>query len=204
MRLPLIAAGLLTLPLMACNPATAPEGQASTTDGAETAATASVAHAPRAPVGATARAALINGTGDSAGAATFRQGPNGVLIRIEATGLTPGWHGLHLHGAGRCEGPTFESAGSHVQHGGQTFPHGLLNADGNDAGDLPNLYVGADGRGFAEVFTTTASLVQGGPGEYLLDADGAAILIHAAPDDHTSQPIGGSGDRVVCGVVAAG
>lgn len=204
MRLPLIAAGLLTLPLMACDPATSPEGRASASDGPETRETASAAPAPRAPVGATARAALINGTGGSAGTATFRQGPTGVLIRVEASGLTPGWHGLHLHGVGQCEGPTFESAGSHVQHGGQAVPHGLLNADGNDAGDLPNLYAGADGRGFAEVFTTTASLVQGGPGEYLLDADGAAILIHAAPDDHSSQPIGGSGDRVACGVIAAG
>ena len=83
------------------------------------------------------------------------------------------------------------------------FP-GLLNADGSDAGDLPNLYVGADGRGFAEVFTTTAGLAEGGPGQHLLDADGSAILIHAGPDDYASQPIGGSGDRAACGVIAAG
>jgi Cu-Zn family superoxide dismutase len=203
MRLTLIAAGLLTLPLLAaCEPASTPsEATMTTSDGA--AATAPERPA-RAPTGATARASLVNGAGGSAGTATFRQGPLGVLIRVEATGLTPGWHGLHLHGVGQCEGPTFESAGSHVQHGAEAVPHGLLNADGNDAGDLPNLYAGADGRGFAEVFTTTASLVQGGPGEYLLDADGAAILIHAGPDDHASQPIGGSGDRVICGVVAAG
>lgn len=203
MRLPLIAAGMLTLPfLAACQPASTPtETVVETSNG--TAAASADARA-RAPVGATAHASLTDGAGGSAGSATFRQGPTGVLIRIEASGLTPGWHGLHLHGVGRCEGPGFQSAGSHVQHTDQAAPHGLLNADGNDAGDLPNLYVGSDGRGFAEVFTTTASLVQGGPGEYLLDADGSAILIHAAPDDHTSQPIGGSGDRVICGVVAAG
>lgn len=204
MRLPFIAAGLLTLPLMACNPATAPEGETAATTPDSAVSSPVPAVAARASVGATARAAMANGTGTAAGTATFRQGPTGVLIRVEATGLTPGWHGLHLHGVGQCQGPTFESAGAHVQHGGQPVPHGLLNADGNDAGDLPNLYVGADGRGFAEVFTTTASLVQGGPGEYLMDADGAAILIHAAPDDYASQPIGGSGDRVACGVVAAG
>ena len=199
MRLPLLAAGLLTLPLMACNsgeePAPAP---------APTAAPQAAPAAPaRAPLGATARAALLNGEGGSAGTAMFRQGPTGVVIRVEATGLTPGWHGLHLHAVGQCQTP-FESAGSHIQHAGQKVPHGYLNAEGPDSGDLPNLYVGADGRGFAEVFTTAASLNQGGPGEYLMDGDGSSILIHANADDHTSQPIGGAGDRVACGVVAAG
>ena len=200
MRLPLIAAGLLTLPLMACNPAETPAAD----DAAASAPDAPAAAAPvRAPVGATARASLVNGTGGSAGVATFRQGPTGVVIRVEATGLTPGWHGLHLHAVGQCAAP-FQSAGSHIQHAGQTVPHGYLNAEGPDSGDLPNLYVGADGRGFAEVFTTAAGLNEGGPGEYLLDADGSSILIHASPDDYSSQPIGGAGDRVACGVVAAG
>jgi len=201
MRTPLIAAGLLTLPLLAaCNPQTSTE-TTTTTAAAETAPPA--AAAVRAPVGATARAALINATGSQAGTATFTQGSTGVLIRVEATGLTPGWHGLHLHAVGQCEAP-FTSAGSHIQHSDQTVPHGYLNAQGPDSGDLPNLYVGADGRGFAEVFTTSASLNQGGPGEYLMDADGSSILIHANADDHSTQPIGGAGDRVACGVVAAG
>ena len=201
MRLPLIAAGLLTLPLMACNPAPAPE-----TATPDTAAEAPAPHAPagRAPVGATARASLVNGTGGSAGRVTFRQGPTGVLIRVEATGLTPGWHGLHLHGVGQCEGPKFTSAGSHVKHGDSTAMHGLLNADGPESGDLPNLYAGEDGRGFAEVFTADAALVEGAGGPNLLDADGAAILIHAGPDDHAAQPIGGSGDRVACGIITSG
>ena len=46
--------------------------------------------------------------------------------------------------------------------------------------------------------------VEGAGGQHLLDADGSAILIHAMADDHAAQPIGGSGDRVACGVVAAG
>lgn len=202
MRPTLIAAAALTLPLMACNPADeAPAGAAPAAN--EPAAAAPAQTAARAPVGATAHAALVNAQGAAAGTATFRQGPTGVVIRVEATGLTPGWHGLHLHAVGQCEAP-FQSAGSHIQHAGQTVPHGYLNAEGPDSGDLPNLYVGADGRGFAEVFTTAAGLQEGGPGEYLLDADGSSILIHANPDDHASQPIGGAGDRVACGVVSAG
>ena len=203
MRLSVVAAGVLTLPLLAaCEPASTPtETPVAAPSG--TAAEAPAA-AARAPVGATARAVLADGEGASAGTATFRRGPTGVVIRIEATGLTPGWHGLHLHGVGRCEGPKFESAGSHVKHGEGGAVHGLLNAEGPESGDLPNLYAGADGRAFAEVFTTGAALVEGAGGEYLLDADGSALLIHAMADDHAAQPIGGSGDRVACGVVAAG
>lgn len=166
---------------------------------------AEAAAVERAPLGATARAPLTDGQGRSAGQVLLTQGPAGVLIRIEATGLTPGWHGLHLHKVGQCEGPGFTSAGAHVTHGGaETEPHGLLNAEGPDAGDLPNIYADAQGRAFAEVFTPFARLADRGPGESLLDADGAAVLIHANADDHATQPIGGAGDRVACGVIAAG
>lgn len=203
MRLHLIAAGLLTLPLLAaCAPASTSTETTVTTPGG--AADTAHAQAARTPSGATARAALVNGEGGSAGTASFRQGPTGVLIRIEATGLTPGWHGLHLHGVGQCEGPKFTSAGSHVKHGQDGALHGLVNPDGPESGDLPNLHAGADGRAFAEVFTPGVALVEGGGGEYLLDTDGSAILIHTMADDHMAQPIGGSGDRVACGVIAAG
>ena len=55
----------------------------------------------------------------------------------------------------------------------------------------------------AEVFTSHARLAQNGPGQWLLDADGSALVIHANPDDHSSQPIGGAGDRVACAVIKA-
>ncbi|MET0293901.1 MAG: superoxide dismutase family protein, partial [Phenylobacterium sp.] len=41
-------------------------------------------------------------------------------------------------------------------------------------------------------------------GAALADADGSALVIHAAADDHISQPIGGSGARIACGVLAGG
>ena len=186
----------LTLILAACD---APETE--TNDPAAPAVEPAAAAAARGPVGASATAVLANAEGAPMGRVTFRQGAIGLVIRIEANGLTPGWHGMHLHAVQTCEGPKFDSAGSHVQHGATKVPHGLLNAEGPDAGDLPNLYVGADGRGFAEVFTSAARLGPGGPGENLIDADGSAFLIHAGPDDHEAQPIGGSGDRVACGAI---
>jgi Cu-Zn family superoxide dismutase len=35
----------------------------------------------------------------------------------------------------------------------------------------------------------------------LADANGGAIVIHAAADDHLTQPIGGAGARLACGVI---
>jgi Cu-Zn family superoxide dismutase len=157
----------------------------------------------RATPGDFGEATLISGTGARVGRAVFRQGATGLLIRIEATGLTPGWHGVHIHAVGECAAP-FTSAGAHVNHGEPAAPHGLLNAMGPDDGDLPNIHAAPDGSVNAEVFTTRARIADAGPGQWLWDADGSAIVIHANADDHGSQPIGGAGDRVACGVMAAG
>ena len=157
----------------------------------------------RATPGQTSQVAIINGQGADIGKATLTQGSTGLLIKVEATGLTPGWHGVHIHAVGQCEAP-FTSAGAHVNHGEPKAPHGLLGADGPDDGDLPNIHAGPDGSVNAEVFTTRARIADEGPGQWLWDADGSAIVIHANVDDHVSQPIGGAGDRVACGIMAAG
>jgi len=157
----------------------------------------------RATVGDFGQATLIDGTGATVGRAVLTQGATGLLIRVEASGLTPGWHGMHIHATGECAAP-FTSAGAHINHTEPKTPHGLLNAQGPDDGDLPNIWVGADGKTNAEVFTTKARIAAEGPGQWLWDADGSALVIHANADDHSTQPIGGAGDRVVCGVMAAG
>lgn len=157
----------------------------------------------RAAVGDFGEATLVDAAGANVGRAILTQGPTGLLIRIEAEGLTPGWHGAHIHATGQCAAP-FTSAGGHINHGEPKAPHGLLNAAGPDDGDLPNIFADAEGRVRAEVFTTEARIAGEGPGQWLWDADGSALVIHAAMDDHTSQPIGGAGARVACGVMAAG
>jgi len=35
----------------------------------------------------------------------------------------------------------------------------------------------------------------------LLDADGAALVLHASPDDYVSDPSGNSGTRIACAVL---
>lgn len=80
--------------------------------------------------------------------------------------------------------------------------HGLLNPDGPEPGDLPNIYASPTGPFGAELFAPLATLgppVSGSaPRTALLDEDGAALIIHAGPDDHRSQPIGGAGARIGC------
>lgn len=157
----------------------------------------------RAAIGDFGEATLMNPSGARVGRAVLTQGPTGLLIRVEAGGLTPGWHGVHIHATGQCAAP-FTSAGGHINHGDPKAPHGLLNAGGPDDGDLPNVFADAGGRVNAEVFTTRARIARDGPGQWLWDADGSALVIHANADDQTSQPIGGAGERVICGVMAAG
>ncbi len=149
-------------------------------------------------VTAKAHAELVNKDGAVIGEAHLQQGPHGVLIHVKASQLAPGKHGLHLHSHGVCDAGTgFKSAKGHV--GKVEGAHGLLNAKGPEAGDLPNIYIGADGTGEMEAFTTWVSIGEGKNG--LLDADGSSFIIHEAADDHISQPIGGAGGRVACGII---
>lgn len=141
--------------------------------------------------------------GEDLGRATATEGARGVVLRVEAKGLTPGWHGLHFHEKGDCSSADFKSAGGHV-HDAASVVHGFLAAGHNDAGDLPNLFVGADGAAAADVFTPFVSLKGGGDKPALLDADGSALVIHAKADDYASQPIGNAGDRVACAVIKGG
>ena len=145
-----------------------------------------------------AAAELVNTDGKAIGEATFEQTPGGVLLFVKVTGLPPGPHGIHLHDTGRCA-PDFKAAKGHINPDKRA--HGLRNPDGPDNGDLPNLYVAADGTGAAEFYTTRVSVADGKRAPALLDADGSAVIIHANPDDHMTQPIGGAGGRLACGVV---
>jgi Cu-Zn family superoxide dismutase len=71
----------------------------------------------------------------------------------------------------------------------------------NEGGDLPNLFVGKDGLGYAQFFAPQVSFDGKNGRPALADADGSALVIHANADDFQSQPIGGSGDRIACGVL---
>jgi len=143
-------------------------------------------------------APLLGNDGKEIGKVTLRggSGPTVLRITIPAGAVTPGWHGVHFHAVGDCsDHEKFQASKSHVNHGGKK--HGLLNPEGPDAGDLPNVFAAADGSVNAEVSSPTP--LTGAEG--LRDADGSAFVMHAGEDDHASQPIGGAGARIGCAVI---
>ena len=142
-----------------------------------------------------ARSTLRNTSDQIVGEATLRQTPNGVLIMLDLTSAAPGTHAFHIHETGRCT-PDFAAAGGHFNPGGQQ--HGYRNPAGYHAGDLPNLNVPESGRHRYDAFVANLRLVGDGG---LLDGDGSALMIHAFADDYQTDPAGGAGDRIVCGVV---
>jgi len=149
----------------------------------------------------TATAALKNIDGAVIGAANITQTPHGVLVHIKVSDLPAGAKGVHFHSTAHCAADTgFKS--SHGHHGEGKGAHGLLNAAGPGKGDLGNIYVGENGVGEMQFFKTDVFLNSGDLP--LLDDDGTAIVIHAEEDDQVTQPIGGAGARIVCGVVELG
>ena len=143
----------------------------------------------------TTSAPLIDAQGRPVGEARLQQTPNGLLLKLELRNATPGTHAIHIHQVGRCDAPSFESAGGHFGPGNKG--HGFLNSRGPHAGDLPNLEVPATGQLSVEHLLKDVTL-DGGPAS-LLDGDGSALVIHAEKDDYASDPAGKSGDRIACG-----
>jgi Cu-Zn family superoxide dismutase len=139
-----------------------------------------------------AMAQIRTPTGGDAGRATVTTDGGSVSVSVDATGLTPGNHGFHVHTVGRCDAPDFTTAGPHWNP--NNMQHGTENPQGPHAGDMPNLVVGDDGRG------TATFRLPSGTVDSMLDADGASIVIHANADDLRTDPSGNSGGRIACGV----
>ena len=174
MRTIFVIAGLSTLALAACT------HNEEVTVGAPT------------PGGARATAALKTATGTDAGRATATEVAGGIRYTLDVRGMPVGTHGAHIHMTGRCDAPDFTTAGAHWNP--TAMKHGSMNPQGPHEGDLPNLIVGSDGRGTLGVTVPGATMAG------MLDADGAAIVVHAAADDLMTDPSGNSGGRIACGV----
>src|SRR5688572_8210333 len=144
----------------------------------------------------TANVRFINREGDEIGTARVMQTSRGVLVEADLRGLPPGEHAFHVHQTGRCDAPTFESAGEH--YAPNKNQHGFLAKQGPHAGDMPNIH--ALGVVKIEEYNPFVSL-SGGDAP-LLDADGSALVIHAKADDYRSQPSGNAGDRIACAVIS--
>ena len=151
---------------------------------------------------------LVDASGASAGVVKLTQRGSSVNVRAQVEGLSPGFHGFHVHSVGECVAP-FTSAGGHYNPAG--------TGHGSHAGDMPSLLVLEDGTASLQFATDRFTVAE------LFDADGTAIIVHALPDNFANIPTryqsttegtlgpdsatlatGDAGSRAACGVVAGG
>src|SRR5690349_11748810 len=93
---------------------------------------------------------LRNAAGQEIGKVKFKQERDGVNVEVDVHGLTPGFHGFHVHTIGSCVGPDFVSAGGHFNLAGHNHPM--------HSGDMVSVLVNPDGSGEAS-FTTSSFTV---------------------------------------------
>lgn len=128
------------------------------------------------------------------GMVRFYQATKGVLVAVEIMGLPQGkemcsspFFGFHIHEGGMCsgdEGEPFAHAKAHYNPGNCRHPF--------HAGDLPPILGNCDGHALNFFLTDRFSVAE---------IVGKTIMIHALPDDFTSQPAGNSGERIACGQI---
>lgn len=142
------------------------------------------------------------GTTSSLGTIEVAETDYGLLFTPDLSELMPGIHGFHIHEHPDC-GPKKGEDGKIVPAGAagghfdpeKTGKHlGPYDAKGH-LGDLPALYVDADGHAKYQVLAPKL--------EKLSQIQGRAIMIHAGGDNHsdTPAPLGGGGARMACGVI---
>lgn len=129
------------------------------------------------------------------GSLRFEQVGDMVRVSGEVSGLKPGSeHGFHIHEKGDCSSGDGMSTGGHFNPTGAV--HGRHGHGAHHTGDLPSLR--ADGNGVATVkFESRTISLTGGA----TDIVGRGLIVHASPDDYTTQPTGNAGARLACAVI---
>lgn len=121
------------------------------------------------------------------GTVRFLPRPGGTLVLAQIEGLPEfqsGFVALHIHETGNCRGEGFPNTGSHFNL--ENLPHPY------HAGDLPPLLRRWDGRAWLAVVTDRFAV---------RDVVGKSVVIHSGADDFKTQPSGGAGSKIGCGVI---
>lgn len=122
--------------------------------------------------------------------------PGGVHISGLIGGLQPMQQpAFHVHERGDCSSVDASSAGNHFNPTAQ--PHGRPGSGTHHLGDMDNLRADAQGRANVDIHLKGVTLGGGAAN----DIAGRALIVHAHPDDHHSQPAGNAGVRIACGII---
>ncbi len=134
------------------------------------------------------------------GTVTLQETPYGVLFTPNLKGLPAGMHGFHLHEKPSCTTTTLDGVVTVAGGaGGHWDPEHTAKHEGpygqGHLGDLPGLYVAADGTATMPVLAPRIRT--------LSQLHGLALMVHAGGDNHSDHPakFGGGGARIACGVV---
>jgi Cu-Zn family superoxide dismutase len=141
------------------------------------------------------------GIGAAIGSVRIVETRYGLVFYPSLKGLPPGLHGFHVHENPSCASAERDgvatpalAAGGHLDPQA-TKRHGEPWGDGH-LGDLPALYVAADGSANNPVLA---------PRLKLADVLNRSLMVHAGADNHADHPapLGGGGARVACGVIGS-
>jgi Cu-Zn family superoxide dismutase len=130
---------------------------------------------------------------DVSGTVTFTRTDQGIRVEGHVGGLTAGAHGFHVHEYGDCSAPDGTSAGGHFNPDGNR--HGGPEDADRHVGDLGNITADESGIGIYDRVDTVIAF----SGAHSII--GRGFIVHAGEDDLTTQPTGGAGARMACGVI---
>ena len=144
-----------------------------------------------APKGDTVSVDLSDSKGKSIGHVTLEENPHGLLMTGDLKNLPAGEHAIHIHETGKCEAPTFKSAGGHFNP--TSKQHGVRNEQGAHGGDMPNLVVPKSGESEVPVLPAGPHAQKKSGPTAVMDSDGSAVVVHAKADDYSTSQRGNCG-----------